>query len=181
MRFGNIFIHSKSHILHSYVCSNETSFPRTFWLYLHQARRISGNALCMLGLSIFLLFPWFSEWTLEPFWLYDISAFSIYFATQCTFAWIFLFMTLWYWINISCCVVTSLEQSITQMLFFVNLWLTSSETYKMQIMKNTDWAVAYHMYVGLIKGKKKTVTKYAFDSKDIIIRFSYLIQKVPRT
>jgi hypothetical protein len=159
MRFGNIFIHAKSHIHYRYVCSDETSFPRTFWLYLHQTRRISGNALYVLGLSIFLLFPWFSEWTLEPFWLYNISAFSIYFATQCTFACLFLYMTLCHWINILCCVVTLLEQSITQMLFFVNLWLTSSETYKMQIMKDTDWAVAYHMYVVFKKGKKENCHK----------------------
>jgi hypothetical protein len=29
----------------------------------------------------------------------------------------------------------------------------------MQIMKNTDWAVAYHMYVVLKKGKKENCHK----------------------
>jgi hypothetical protein len=32
MRFKNIFIHAKSHIHHSYVCSDETSFSRPFSL-----------------------------------------------------------------------------------------------------------------------------------------------------
>jgi hypothetical protein len=69
--------------------------------------------------------------------------------------------------------------------------LTSSEAYTIQIMKDLEWAVAYHMYVVLKKEnkRKKTVTKHAFFLlllfrrwfKVIIIIFSYLMQKVLQT